>query len=178
MKTRNLLLTALFAAFTIVFAQLVVPLPFTPVQISLSIMGAFLSGLLLGPKYGALSQLVYLLLAVVGLPVLGKFTGGAGALLGPTGGYVLAYPIMAFFAGYFWDRFGKKTFVGSLPGMLLGLAVCYVIGTIWLSVSAKMGIYQAFLAGVAPFLVFDLVKIVCCGWIARLFLKRTHLFVR
>src|ERR671920_2534163 len=91
--------TALMAAATGVAAQIAIPLPFSPVSFTLQVLAVILSGLLLGPRYGALAQVVYVLLGAVGLPVFAQFSGGLGVVLGPTGGYLLSYPIAAAVAG-------------------------------------------------------------------------------
>src|SRR3712207_7191748 len=88
---------ALMAAVTAVAAQISVPLfavPFT-----LQVLAVVLSGLLLGPRYGALAQAIYVLLGAVGVPVFAQFSGGLGRVLGPTGGYLLSYPLAAAIAG-------------------------------------------------------------------------------
>ena len=73
--------------------------PFSPVPFTLQVPAVVLSGLLLGPRYGALAQAIYLLVGAVGVPVFAEFKGGLGVLLGPTGGYLLSYPIAAAVAG-------------------------------------------------------------------------------
>src|SRR5918997_4341816 len=88
---------ALMAAVTAVAAQISVPLfavPFT-----LQVLAVILSGLLLGPRYGALSQAIYLLVGAVGVPVFAPFLGGLAVILGPTGGYLVSYPVAAAVAG-------------------------------------------------------------------------------
>ena len=90
---------ALMAALTAVGAQISIPLPFTPVPFTLQVPMVVLSGLLLGVRYGALSQVVYLLLGAIGLPVFAKFSAGLGIILGPTGGYLVSYPFAAAVAG-------------------------------------------------------------------------------
>ena len=91
--------TALMAAVTAVAAQITIPLPFSPVPFTLQVLAVILSGLLLGPRHGALSQVVYVLVGAVGVPVFAQFSGGLGVVLGPTGGYILSYPLAAAIAG-------------------------------------------------------------------------------
>src|SRR5215218_2077423 len=92
MMTRKALVAA-------VAAQIAIPLPFSPVPFTLQVLAVILSGLLLGPRYGALAQVVYVLLGAVGVPVFAQFSGGLGVVLGPTGGYILSYPLAAAVAG-------------------------------------------------------------------------------
>ena len=161
MKTKQLILCSLFCAFNIVFAQLIIPA--YPVQFSLCIVPVLLCGLTLLPKYAFFTQLAYLLLGAAGLPVLGKFSGGIGVLLGPTGGYALSYPVMAFICASLVKLLKTKNtftyFLCQLPGM----AVCYLFGTAWLAFVTKSGFYQAFLIGVVPFIVFDILKMLVCS---------------
>ncbi len=89
--------TALMAAVTAVAAQIAVPI--FPVPFTLQVLAVVLSGLLLGPRYGALAQAIYLLVGAIGVPVFAEFRGGLGVLLGPTGGYLLSYPLAAAIAG-------------------------------------------------------------------------------
>src|SRR3712207_3531477 len=91
--------TALMAAVTAVAAQIAGPLPFSPVPFTLQVLAVMLSGLLLGPRYGALAQAIYVLVGAVGVPVFAQFHGGLGVVLGPTGGYLLSYPLAAAIAG-------------------------------------------------------------------------------
>jgi biotin transport system substrate-specific component len=91
--------TALMAAVTAVAAQIAIPLPFSPVPFTLQVLVVILSGLLLGPRHGALAQVVYVLVGAVGVPVFAQFSGGLGVVLGPTGGYILSYPLSAAIAG-------------------------------------------------------------------------------
>ena len=91
--------TALMAAVTAVAAQIAIPLPFSPVPFTLQVLAVILSGLLLGSRYGALAQAIYVLVGAVGVPVFAQFSGGLGVVLGPTGGYLLSYPLAAAIAG-------------------------------------------------------------------------------
>lgn len=98
-KTTDLILTALFTALTAAGAMLSLPLPFTPVPLTLATLASMLAGAFLGSKYGSLSQLIYILLGAIGVPVFHNFTAGLGILAGPTGGYLLGYIATAFFTG-------------------------------------------------------------------------------
>ena len=98
-KLKGMVFAALFAALTGAVAWFKIPLPFTPVPITLQTLMVLLSGAMLGPIYGALSMVIYLLLGAIGLPVFAGGSSGVGALLGPTGGYLLSYPVAAFVIG-------------------------------------------------------------------------------
>ncbi len=157
MKTKNMILIALFAAVTVVCAQLVIP--FIPVPFSLSIVAIFTCGGILDKKSAALSQVIYILLGLCGLPVFSGFSGGLQKVAGPTGGYIIAYPIMAFIVALILEKAGKKTFGFLVLAMGSGLIICYVLGSIWLAFSQKISLWQALTIGVLPFIITDLMKI-------------------
>jgi biotin transport system substrate-specific component len=155
---------ALMAALTAVGAQLSIPLPFTPVPFTLQVPMVVLSGLLLGARYGALSQVVYLVLGAAGLPVFAKFSAGLGIILGPTGGYLVSYPFAAAVAGLAAATVatgtrGRAIASGTASG-LLALLIIYAVGAAWLAVQAKLTPEAAVVAGVLPFVPFDVVKVV------------------
>ena len=102
---------ALFAALTGAVAWFKIPLPFTPVPITLQTLMVLLSGAMLGPYYGALSMIIYLILGAIGLPVFAGGSSGIGALFGPSGGYLLSYPIAAFVIGYMLQKKKLSVFV-------------------------------------------------------------------
>lgn len=158
MKTRDLVLMALLSAITAVCSQIAIPLPFSEVPFTLSILAVFLTGALLDKKYAFLSQVVYLLLGAVGIPVFAQFLGGIGIIAGPTGGYLVAYPIMAFVVALVREKGKKNSFLINGAGMLLSLVVCYGLGTIWLAAQMHCTFYQALWMGVIPFVAFDVVK--------------------
>jgi biotin transport system substrate-specific component len=158
MKTKMLILCALFAALTAVCSMISIPLPFTPVPINLATLSFFLAGGLLGSKYGSLSQLVYVFLGAIGLPVFHSFTGGLGILTGPTGGYIIGYAAGAWLIGFLAEKMGRG-FVKNITGMIAGLAVCYTLGTLWFMYLTSTGLPAALAMCVVPFLVGDAVKI-------------------
>ena len=158
-----LFLTALTAAA----AQVSVHLPFTPVPLTLQPMVVLVGAAALGARLGASSQLVYLLLGIAGLPVFAAspiLPQGFGRLLGPTGGYLMAYPLAAFVTGYFAERGFDRRYLTSVAAMVAGLAVIYACGATWLGLFARSatppaGIQAALAAGVYPFIAADLVKL-------------------
>ena len=152
---------ALMAAFTAVAAQIAIPLE--PVPFTLQVLAVVLTGLLLGPRYGALAMAIYLLVGAIGVPVFAGFRGGLGILLGDTGGYLLAYPLAAALAGVAAGAVAnaprrRALIVGFLWGSL-ALAVIYALGAAWLMVLAGLSPGAALVAGVLPFVVFDLIKV-------------------
>jgi len=162
---RDATLAGVFAALTAVGAQLQAPLPFSPVPIVLSNLLAVLSGLILGPRLGAMSQLVYVLVGVAGVPVFAGLHGGAAVLAGPTGGYLVGFVLAAAVAGALRGAPPLDT-RRALSAAAAGAAVVYLPGLPWLVVTTGMGLRRALLAGVLPFLPGDLLKVVAAGVVA------------
>ncbi len=164
MSTRDLTLIAVFAAVTAVLAYVYIPLPFSPVPITGQTMGVMLAGALLGPKKGAMSQVVYLLLGVVGLPVFAGGYGGLSHLFGPTGGYLLACPIAAYVTGYFvqmGEKSGKQgqvllSFVGLITG---GMVIIYSLGVAQLVLVTGLPLREGLATGALPYLIGDFAKV-------------------
>lgn len=151
---------ALMAAVTAVAAQITIPLE--PVPFTLQVLAVILAGLLLGPRYGALAMVIYVLVGAVGVPVFAQFSGGLGVIAGPTGGYLLSYPIAAAVAGLaapaVRDATRRRALVLSFAAGVGALVVIYALGATWLSVVAGLPFAVAIAQGVLPFVVFDLIK--------------------
>ena len=108
-KTKKITMIGLMTAVTCILGPLSLPLPFSPVPITLTNFAVFLSIYILGMKYGTISLLIYLALGTIGLPVFSSFSGGLGKLAGPTGGYLFGFIFLALIHGFFMLRFHKKT---------------------------------------------------------------------
>ena len=167
MQTRQLTRMALFTALTAVLSQIIVPLPFTPVPVSMATAAVMLCGALLTPRMAFLSQAAYLLLGMAGAPVFSGFGGGLAKVAGPTGGYLLAYPLMALLTALLIQRFGQGKTVVTIAAMLVGLALCYLGGSLWLAVSTGRTLVEALMAGVVPFIAADIAKAVLATVVAR-----------
>lgn len=166
MKSKNtlhLVLCALFAALTAVLSQIAIPIG--PVPINLATLSIFLAGAILGAKYGALSQFVYMLLGAVGLPVFAGFSGGFHIIVGPTGGYIIGYIVAAWAVGFLSSKFGKSV-LGLIGSMIAGLVLCYLLGTVWFMIVTKTGVWASLTMCVFPFLIGDAVKIALATVIA------------
>jgi biotin transport system substrate-specific component len=144
----------LAAALTAVAAKIAVPLPGTPVPFTLQPVAVLLAGALLGASGGFRSQSIYLAAGLVGLPVFAA-GGGWAYLLGPTGGYLLAFPLAAWLAGAFADR--SRSAASIALGAVVGMGVIHLGGIAWLA--ALSGREAATAVGLAPFLVGDLLKV-------------------
>lgn len=149
-------------ALTAAAAQFTVPLPFTAVPFTLTPLVVMLVGAAFGSRLGAAAMAAYVAAGVAGLPVFAPsliLPPGAARLLGPTGGYLLAYPAAAFVTGLLAERGWDRSFLSSVVAMICGLAVIYAGGLTWMFVYT--GSFQtAVLQAVAPFVVMDLVKAV------------------
>lgn len=165
-KTKEIALIGLMTAIICIAGPLSLPLPFSPVPISLTNLAIYFSVYLLGMKRGTISYCVYLLLGLVGLPVFSAFTSGPAKLLGPTGGYLIGFIIMALIGGYCVDRWNGHP-AAYLMGMLVGTAVMYVFGTVWLAYQGHMSFGAALAAGVLPFIAGDIAKIVISLLVGR-----------
>jgi biotin transport system substrate-specific component len=162
-----LFLTALTASA----AQISMHIPFTPVPLTLQPMIVLVGAAALGPRLGALSQMLYLLLGIAGLPVFAAspiLPQGIGRLLGPTGGYLLAYPVAAFVTGWLAERGFDRRYLTSVAAMLAGLLTLFAGGVLWLAfftsgVAGPVGFEAALATGFYPFVLPDLVKVACAS---------------
>ena len=167
--TRQLALCAVMAAVMCVIAPISIPIG--PISITGGTLAVYLTAYLLGPVRGLAATAAYLLAGFAGLPVFSNYMGGAGRLLGPTGGYLVGYLPMMLLAGfaaeYTLRRFGgqgKKGRVLAVAlqflGMVLATAMLYAFGTAWYCVQAGVSLRTALAACVFPFIPFDLMKLV------------------
>lgn len=168
-RTTQLTLTALFAALTAVFSQISFPLPFTPIIFTMGVMAVYLTAALLPKWYAMLAQLVYLLLGVIGLPVYSGFHGGLGTLLGPTGGYLMAYPIMALLGAWLRELLGKTPLprlVQMLISLIATLIPCYLLGSLWYMQVGQVDWMTSLMATALPFIPIDAIKVVFASLLA------------
>ena len=153
---------------TIVAAQVSVPLPFTPVPFTLQPMVVLLGGAALGARLGMSAQILYLALGIAGLPVFAAspiLPQGFGRLLGPTGGYLMSYPLAAFVTGYLAQRGLDRRYLTSVVAMVAGLAIVFACGVLWLAFGAHVGLAGALRTGLIPFIPADIVKVLLAATI-------------
>jgi biotin transport system substrate-specific component len=144
-------LTALAAQFTI-------PLPFTAVPSTLTPLAVMLTGAALGSRLGFAAQALYLAAGAAGLPVFAPsalLPPGALRLIGPTGGYLLAYPVAAFVTGWLAERGWDRRYWTSFASMLVGLALIFAGGLSWYAISVTHSLSAAVAQGFMPFIVKD-----------------------
>ncbi|MBS4980300.1 MAG: biotin transporter BioY [Lachnospiraceae bacterium] len=170
-STRLLVRIALVTAITCILAPLSIPLPFSPVPLSLTNLVLYISIFVLGWKSATVSYLVYLLLGTVGLPVFSGFAGGLGKLAGPTGGYLVGMIFLTILSGWIAERFSKKP-VLIFIGMLLGSAVNYLFGTTWLCMQLHLSFAEGLMIGVVPYLFFDIAKMLSALFVGLTIQKR------
>lgn len=158
-RTKQMVLIALMTAVTCVLGPLSIPLPFSPVPISLTNFAIFLAIFVLGMKSGTISFIIYLLLGAVGVPVFSSFRGGFQVLAGATGGYLIGFIFLALIMGFALDHFDRKL-VPTIIGMIIGMAVCYAFGTVWLAKLLSLSFKEGLMMGVIPYLAGDAAKII------------------
>jgi biotin transport system substrate-specific component len=155
----------LLAALTAAAAQISIQLPFTPVPFTLQPMVVLLGGAALGSRLGMASQVLYLLAGIAGLPVFAASSilpPGPLRLLGPTGGYLMAYPFAAFVTGWLAERGFDRRYFTSVLAMTVGLAVVFTSGVLWLALfaaPAPVGLRAAIATGLVPFFPADVFKL-------------------
>ena len=159
-KTYDMVYIAVFAVLIAICSWISIP---TTVPFTLQTFAVFLAVGVLGGKRGSLSVLIYILLGAVGIPVFAGFSGGFGILLGSTGGYIIGFLFSALLMWGMEALLGKKTWVLGLS-MVLGLIVCYAIGTVWFMAvytknSGPVGLAAVLSWCVIPFIIPDLIKI-------------------
>ncbi len=157
-NTKTLTLIGVMTAVICIMGPLSIQLPISPVPISLGTLAIYFVIYVLGMKKGTISCCIYLLIGFIGIPVFTGFTSGPAKLLGPTGGYLVGYIFMALICGFVVDK--TNNIFACFSGILLGTAVLYLFGTVWLAYQADMTFMAALAAGVLPFILGDLAKIV------------------
>lgn len=158
LQTKEMAVTAAMTAVLCILGPWAISIPVSPVPISLCSMGIYFVLYVLGLKCGTISVLLYILLGVAGLPVFTNFGGGIGKLLGPTGGYIIGYLFLALLCGFFLKKYPSKLPLHIL-GFVLGTAVLYLFGTLWLQYQLHMTFPAALMAGVIPYIPGDVVKL-------------------
>lgn len=163
-EVQSMIYAALFAALTAVGAFMAIPIG--PVPITLQVLFVLLAGALLGPRWGAVSMVVYLLLGAVGLPVFARGGSGIGAILGPTGGYLISYVPAAYVTGWLIEKRGGRIFTWNILAMAVGLLIIYALGVAQLMSFNKWTLSKALAVGAMPFLLVDGLKILAAAYIA------------
>ncbi len=168
-ELRMMVFASLFAALTAVGAYIQVPIPFSPVPVTLQVFFVLLAGSMLKRKWGSLSMIVYTLLGIAGLPVFAGGSSGMGVLLGPTGGYIIGFILAAYTIGKLSEKAENTNksglFINAL-NMSAGILVIYACGFIQLMLVAEVGLGTALAFGVIPFLPGEIIKVAVAAYIA------------
>ena len=167
-RTNKLLMAGLFSALTGVCSWININLFFTPVPVNMALMGPYLAGLMLGCRYGFFSQIIYILLGVLGIPVFAGFTSGAGIIAGPTGGFIVGYVICAVICGLPARKKGSSY---RIMLMICGLIACYALGLAWFMILTHSTLWAGLVACVIPFLPGDAVKIALAAVLSKYLVK-------
>lgn len=165
LKPYNILSVALFSTLTAIGAHIRIPLPFSPVPITLQTMFTYMAGAFLGSKYGALSQLIYILFGVSGLPIFAGGSAGVSILLGPTGGYLIGFVAGAYIIGKLIEIRKRFSFLWLVCCMAIGTIPIYTLGLIQLMIWMKINVINALIIGVLPFIFGDSLKILIAAYI-------------
>ncbi|WP_254761572.1 biotin transporter BioY [Natrinema marinum] len=142
-----------------------IPIPFSPVSVTLQVLVVFLAGLYLGPYWGTVSVLLYLTAGAVGLPVFADRAAGIGVLVGNSAGYLWSYPIATLLIGAVvdrWSEFGDPAELSRpvlVATLLAALAIIYLLGAAWLGYVLELTPIKAAELGVIPFVPVDLIKV-------------------
>lgn len=163
---RGMILAAMFGAATAAGAYVMIPFPLVPVTLQTFFL--YTAALLLGARLGALSQAVYLLLGIIGLPVFAGGKAGIGVLFGPTGGYLFGFVAAALVTGWIAaPRPGPAGLARMLAAMAAGTACLYALGVTQLALVAHLAPSRALAVGVLPFVPGDALKIAVAALISR-----------
>lgn len=167
-KTYDMVYIAVFVVLMAICSWISIPagVPFT-----LQTFAVFLAVGVLGGKRGSLAVVVYILLGIAGIPVFAGFTGGIGILIGSTGGYIIGFIFTALVMWAMETLLGKKTWVLAVS-MVIGLAACYIFGTLWFMAvyirdAGSVGIGAVLGWCVIPFIIPDLIKIALALGLSR-----------
>ena len=175
----KVLMSLLMACFTGIMAQIIIPLPWTPVPITAQTFAVLCSGLFLGKKYGCLSQILYIVLGVAFIPWFGGMTGGVEILLGSTGGFLIGFIIASYFIGYITEKYADARNFTKMVGVIgiANFALIYIPGLAGLALfltsqGISFGIMDLLMMGLIPFIVGDIVKILGAATVSKVFLPK------
>ena len=164
-RITELVLIALLVAILCVSAMITIPVPFSPVPYTAQTLVIALTGMLLTPAQGCTVVIVYILVGVCGLPVFAGLGTGPGAILGPTGGYILSWlitvPVISLLKGR------RYVMVRYCMAAVAGLSVSYVMGSLYVMWQTQISPAAALMTGVVPYIVPDLIKLILAAVIAR-----------
>ncbi len=158
-----------FAALTALCAQVKIPLPFTPVPLTLQTLAVVLSGAVLGSRKGALSQIALIASGTMGLQVFSQAQPGYSLLMGPTGGYIIGFVIAAYITGLGFEKLKLDNFMKRSLFLFIASFAIFFPGVIWLKIITNTSFISALTLGFVPFLIGDIIKtIAACSFLSAL----------
>ena len=169
-KTIALIGIISFVLFTALGAYVYVPLAFTPVPLTMQTFFVLLSGALLGKRLGSLSQAVYILLGMGGIPLFSAGSFGLMRIAGPTGGYLFGFVLAGYAVGKMLKN--KDSLSSIAIALTIGALIILLSGAGWLCLGLGFSIKNAFLLGVVPFMPGEILKVAAAAIICRKYLKR------
>jgi biotin transport system substrate-specific component len=180
LTTRDLIITALFTSLTAVSGFISVPLG--PVPITMQTIFVVLSGLIIGAKLGALSQIIYVILGLIGLPIFSGGTGGLISIVSPTFGFLIGFIVAAYVIGKLTEKNKSLTkiiyavIVGSLIIYIIGVPYFYFIFTHYLG--KGINFYQALKFACLPFIPGDIIKAIISITLAKQLIPRLSRYIK
>jgi len=162
-RLRHALLVIAGAVLIYLCAKVSIPIPGNPVPYTLQNFGVLVVGGSLGLRRGGTAAMLYILLGLVGLPFFAEGKGGLTVIFGATGGYLLGFIAAAAVVGRLAELGWDRRFAGAVGATSIGTAVIYAIGVPWLAVTTGMSLGQAIAAGLLPFLLADIVKLIAAA---------------
>lgn len=158
LSIQDIVVIGLCTAIIVIMAQISIPMPMG-VPMTMQTFAITLTGIILGAKRGALASFIYVLLGAVGVPVFAGFSGGFQALIGPTGGFLWSFPIMAFFIGLGAEKYHKSKPL-FLLWLVIGTVINYVIGVLVFCLVTQSPVVTGIAACVLPFIPTAIIKAV------------------
>jgi biotin transport system substrate-specific component len=176
----KVLMSLLMACLTGIMAQIIIPLPWTPVPVTAQTFAVLCSGLFLGKKYGCLSQILYIVLGVAFIPWFGGMTGGLDILLGSTGGFLIGFVIASYFIGLITEKYADARNFKKMAAVIgiANFALIYIPGlaglALWfyLTQGTALGVVDLLMMGLVPFIAGDIVKILGAASVSKAFLPK------
>lgn len=156
MSAHDICLIGIFTAVIAVMSQISIPMPYL-VPMTLQTFAIPLTGIILGARRGTIATAVYVLIGAIGLPVFANYNCGISYVFGPTGGFILSFPIMALTAGIGAEK-GKKAWL--ILGLIAGSVINYLCGTLMYSIVMSSSLYASFVACVLPFIPTAIIKVI------------------
>ena len=172
---QDLCLIGLFTAVLAIMAQIAFPMPFG-VPMTMQSFAVTLAGIVLGSRNGALSTFIYMLVGLIGLPVFANFMGGWQVLVGPTGGFILSFPLMAYLIGLGTELRSKQKYLYRL-GIVLGTTLNLILGTLMFCALTNSTFAVGFTTCLLPFIPGSIIKAILASMLGLNIRRRLQAFL-